>query len=85
MDSLAQIKELVTRGSGFTILSRAAAFDSIQRGELVSSRIQDPHLSRPIYLVRNQAKPTTEACKAVERITLEVVNDLVKRKLWNAT
>ena len=85
MDSLAQIKELVTRGSGFTILARAAAYDSLQRGELVSSRILDEHMSRPIYLVRNQAKPITEACKAVERITLDVVNDLVKRKIWNAT
>ncbi|MFM8606999.1 MAG: LysR family transcriptional regulator [Hyphomicrobiales bacterium] len=85
MDSLAQIKELVTRGSGFTILARAAAYDSVQRGELVSSRIEDAHMSRPIYLVRNQAKPITEACKAVERITLDVVNDLVKRKIWNAT
>ncbi len=85
MDSLAQIKELVARGSGFTILARAAAYDNLQRGELVSSRILDEHMSRPIYLVRNQAKPITEACKAVERITLDVVNDLVKRKIWNAT
>lgn len=85
MDSLAQIKELVTRGSGFTILAPAAAFDSVQRGELVSSRIQDAHMSRPIYLVRNQTKPMTAACKAVERITIDVVHDLVKRKIWNAT
>ena len=85
MDSLAQIKELVTRGSGFTILAPAAAFDSVQRGELLSSRILDPHMSRPIYLVRNQAKPMTAACKAVERITMDVVHDLVKRKIWNAT
>jgi len=35
--------------------------------------------------VRNQAKPTTEACKAVERITLDVIHDLVKRQIWNAT
>jgi LysR family transcriptional regulator, nitrogen assimilation regulatory protein len=85
MDSLAQIKELVTRGSGHTILASAAAHDSVQRGELVSSRILDPHMTRPIYLVRNQTKPMNEACKAVERITIEVVNDLVKRKIWNPT
>jgi len=85
MDSLPQIKELVTRGSGFTILAPAAAYDSVKRGELVSSRILDPDMTRPIYLVRNQAKPMTEACKAVERITMDVVHDLVKRKIWNAT
>lgn len=83
MDSLAQIKELVTRGSGYTILAPAAAHDSAQRGELVSSRILDPHMSRPIFLVRNQVKPMTEACRAVERITIEVVHDLIKRKIWN--
>ena len=82
MDSLAQIKELVRRGSGFTILAPAAAFDLVQRGELVSSRISDALMSRPIYLVRNHAKATTEACKAVERIAVEVVKDLVKRKIW---
>ena len=84
MDSLAQIKELVTRGSGHTILAPAAAHDNVQRGELVSSRILDPHMTRPIYLVRNQTKPMTEACKAVERIAIEVVIDLVKRKIWKA-
>ncbi len=85
MDSLQQIKELVTRGSGFTILAPAAAQDSIRRGELLSSRILDAHMTRPIYLVRNQLKPMTEACRAVESITVAVVKDLVKRKIWNAT
>jgi LysR family transcriptional regulator, nitrogen assimilation regulatory protein len=85
MDSLAQIKKLVRRGSGFTILALALAFNLVQCGELVSSRISDVLMSRPIYLVRNHAKATTEACKAVERITVEVVKDLAKRKIWNVS
>ncbi len=83
MDALSQIKELVVRGSGYTILAPAAAHDRVQRGELVMSRIVDPVMSRPVYLVRNQAKILTQACRAVERITIEVVRDLVGRKIWN--
>lgn len=82
MDSLTQIKELVVRGSGYTILAPAAANDRVRRGDLVMSRIVEPVISRPVYLVRNQAKPMTEACGAVERATLDVVKDLVRRKMW---
>ncbi len=82
MDALSQIKELVVRGSGYTILAPAAAHDRVQRGELVMSRIVEPVMSRQVFLVRNQAKPLTEACRAVERITLDVIGDLVRRKIW---
>jgi LysR family nitrogen assimilation transcriptional regulator len=82
MDALSQIKELVVRGSGYTILAPPAAHDRIERGELVMSRIVDPVMPRSIYLVRNQQKPLTQACRAVERITLDVINDLVRRKIW---
>ena len=81
MDALSQIKELVVRGSGYTILAPAAAHDRVRQGELVSSPIVEPVLSRPVCLVRNLAKPFTEACRAVERITLDVVEDLVRRKI----
>jgi LysR family nitrogen assimilation transcriptional regulator len=84
MDALSQIKELVVRGSGFTILAPAAAHDRVERGELVSSRIVDPPMTRPVFLVRNQAKPLTEACRQVERIAVEVVADLVHRGIWEA-
>lgn len=82
MDALAQIKELVVRGSGFTILAPVAAHDRVQRGELIMSRIVEPVMSRQIYLVRNQLKPLTGACRKVEAITIEVIEDLVRRKIW---
>jgi LysR family transcriptional regulator, nitrogen assimilation regulatory protein len=82
MDSLAQIKELVVRGSGYTILAPAAANDRVRRGELVMSRIVEPIISRPVYLVRNHVKRMTDACEVVERIALDVVEDLVRRKIW---
>lgn len=84
MDALTQIKELVARGSGYTILTPAAAYDRIKRGELVHSRIIEPVIPRAVYLVRNQSRPMTQACRAVERLTIDVVNDLIRRNIWTA-
>lgn len=85
MDALSQIKELVVRGSGYTILAPPAAHDRVSRGELVTSRIVEPVMSRSIYLVRNLEKPLSQACRAVERITLEVIDDLIRRKIWTVS
>lgn len=85
MDSLTQIKELVARGSGFTILADAAARDRVARGEFVTSPIVDPVLTRPIYLVRKMTRPQTFVSREVERITLEVINDLVARDIWKVS
>lgn len=82
MDSLSQIKTMVARGSGYTILSPAAAIDFVEHGELIMAPIVDPRLVRPVYLVRNPAKPVTRASHEVERITLEVIDDLVSRGIW---
>ena len=58
MDSLSQIKSLVSRGSACTILAPAAAHDFEDRGELVSSVIVQPKISRPVVLVRNPETST---------------------------
>jgi LysR family nitrogen assimilation transcriptional regulator len=68
------------RESGYTILAPAAANDRVCRGELLMSCIVEPVISRPVYFVRNQVKPMT--CGAVERIALDVVEDLVRCKIW---
>jgi len=85
MDSLAQIKSLVARGSACTILAPAAAQDFEDRGELVSSVIVDPRISRPVYLVRNRQRTRTRATQEVERITRDVIADLVNRGIWRGT
>ena len=82
MDAMTQIKELVARGSGYTIFAPAAAYDFVARGELVKSPIIEPVMSRPVHLVTNPAHPVTNACRAIERITLDVVRDLVRRGIW---
>jgi LysR family nitrogen assimilation transcriptional regulator len=84
MDALSQIKIMVGRGSGYTILSPAAAIDFVERGELIMAPIIDPEIVRPVYLVRNPAKPVTKASRELERLTLEVIRDLVARGIWQA-
>ena len=82
MDALAQIKELVGRGSGYTILAAAAAHDRMVRGDFVFSPIVDPVITRPVYLVRKLTRPQTYISREVERVTLEVIGDLVARGIW---
>lgn len=84
MDALGQIKTMVARGSGYTILAPAAALDFVERGELIMAPICEPEMIRPVYLVRNPAKPVTVASRELERITLEVIGDLVGRGIWQA-
>ena len=82
MDGLGQIKTLVARGSGHTILAPAAAIDFVERGYLIMAPIIEPKLIRPVYLVRNPAKSMSRASQELERITLEVIKDLVSRGIW---
>lgn len=84
MDALSQIKTMVSRGSGYTILAPAAAIDFVERGELVMAPIIEPRMTRPVYLVRNPAKPVTTASRELERITIEVIRDLIARGIWRA-
>lgn len=82
MDAMTQIKELVARGSGYTIFAPAAAYDFVARGELVKSPIVEPQISRPVYLVSSSTRAMSRACKAVEQLTLTVARDLVRRGIW---
>ncbi|MGD0641448.1 MAG: LysR family transcriptional regulator [Roseiarcus sp.] len=85
MDALSQIKELVVRGSGYTILAPAAAHDRFERGELVASRIIDPVMTRSVYIVRKLTHPQSFICREVERVTDEVMRDLARRGIWKAS
>ena len=84
MDGLGQIKTMVARGSGYTILAPAAAIDCVESGELIMAPIVEPSMVRPVYLVRNPAKPISQAGRELERLTLEVIHDLVARGIWQA-
>lgn len=82
MDAMMQIKELVARGSGYTIFAPAAAYDYVARNELLKAQIIEPSISRPVYLVRKPSRAMGGACRAVRHSTLEVARDLVRRGIW---
>ncbi|WBU62767.1 LysR substrate-binding domain-containing protein [Paracoccus aerodenitrificans] len=85
MDALTQIKELVARGSGYTMFAPAAAQDFVARGELLRAPIVEPEITRPVYLVYDPARITTRACRSVRDVTLDVARELVRRGIWEGT
>ena len=78
------MRTLVGNGSAHTILAPAAAIDRVERREPVMAPIVAPALVRPVYLVRNPARPVTQASRAVEQVPLEGIGDLVRRGIWRA-
>lgn len=84
LDAMTQIKELVARGSLYSIFAPAACHDFVEAGRLLKTPIIDPVISRPVYLVRNPAVVQTRACLEVEKITLNVAREMVQRGIWEA-
>lgn len=82
MDSLSQIKTLVARGSAYTILAPASVNSVEQSGDLVGSRIVNPVIRRPVFLVRSAGRKVTRVTREVEALTCHVVEDLVRRGIW---
>ena len=82
MDSLTNMKALVSRGSAYSILARAAIVEELHRKTLIAVPICDPVLRRTVYLVRNPSRPATEAVFKVERLIIEIVGELVTKGRW---
>jgi LysR family transcriptional regulator, nitrogen assimilation regulatory protein len=82
MDSLTNIKTLVKRGSGYTILAHAAVYEEVQRGTLAMVPLRDPVMRRTVFLVRHASRPVTQAAREIERVILDITAELVRKKLW---
>jgi len=82
MDSLSRIKTLVARGSGFSILAPSAAYEEVERGELVLVPLREPSLQRTVYLASNPSRPIKRAAKEVERVAIDIVAELVRKRFW---
>jgi len=82
MDSLTNIKALVSRGSGHSILAHAAVVDELQRGTLIAIPIREPVMRRTVYLVRNPSRPITHAVREIEKLIIKIVDELVRKRLW---
>ena len=82
MDSLTNMKALVSRGSAYTILARAAIVEELHRKTLIAVPICDPVVRRTVYLVRNPSRPVTQAVLKVERLIVEIATELVSKGRW---
>ena len=82
LDAMTQIKEIVARGSGYSIFSPAACYDFVEAGRLLKAPIIDPVISRPVYLVHNAAVVQTRACRKVQQLTLNIAREMVHRNIW---
>jgi LysR family nitrogen assimilation transcriptional regulator len=82
LDAMTQIKEIVARGSGYSIFSPAACYDFVEAGRLLKAPIIDPVISRPVYLVHNATVVQTRACRKVQQLTLNIAREMVHRNIW---
>jgi LysR family nitrogen assimilation transcriptional regulator len=82
LDSLTNIKALVSRGSGFSILALSAVVEELQRKTLIAVPICDPVLRRIVYLVQNPSRPISQAVHKIEQLILEITTELVNKGRW---
>ncbi len=82
LDSLTNMKTLVSRGSGFSILALAAVVEELERKSLIAVPICDPIVKRAVYLVQNPSRPASQAVHKIERLILDITTELVVKGRW---
>jgi LysR family nitrogen assimilation transcriptional regulator len=82
VDGLPQIKMLVQRGVGCSILSLSAVRDEWQRRTVTIRAITDPTIQRTVSLCHSKAHAPTAAAEAVRRILYRIMDQLVREEVW---
>jgi LysR family nitrogen assimilation transcriptional regulator len=82
IDALTQIKALVRRGLGVSVLSHSAVFEELERGELRAARLIDPNLERSVYLAKPTGRPISRAAMATAELLEDCARDLVTSGRW---
>lgn len=84
IDALTQIKALVRRGLGHTVLSHSAVYEELSRGDLVARRIINPSIERTVYLAEPSDRPMSHATRAVAELMARCAETLVRDQRWQA-
>lgn len=84
IDALSQIKALVRRGLGYSVLSHSAVYAQLRRGELHAWRIANPVLERSVFLAEPTDRPMTSAMRAMADLMESCARDLVVNGRWHA-
>jgi LysR family nitrogen assimilation transcriptional regulator len=84
MDSATQLKLLVEKGIGFTILPLISVSQEIVRGALKAVRIVNPTPYRKLFLSHSAERPLSNAAVAVQRVTTTLIRKLTEAGTWPA-
>jgi LysR family nitrogen assimilation transcriptional regulator len=84
IDSYSQIKKLVMRKLGFGILPRMAVAREVEEGIFRLWRIEQPPITRKVYLAYSTQRPLLNAPRAVGQLAWETLRSLVAEGAWTA-
>lgn len=85
VDALAQLTAAASAGLGWSILSFTTIREALEAGRIGAWRIEDPAITRSIYLCRPLDRPGTRAVRAVGDLLRQVLEMLVRNGTWPAT
>lgn len=83
VDSYANIKELVEKGIGYSILPFNSIAREVHDGRLRSWRINKPELKRDVYLVHPADRPMTNAVSVIEKLCRTTLLELAATGQWS--
>ncbi|WP_438751033.1 LysR substrate-binding domain-containing protein [Pararhizobium sp. O133] len=83
VDSYGNIKELVEKGMGYSILPFNAIAREVRDGRLRSWRISKPELKRDVHLVHPADRPMTNAVAAIETLCRDTLLELAATGQWS--
>lgn len=82
VDSYGNIKELVEKGIGYSILPFNSIAREVREGRLRSWRISEPELKRDVHLVHPADRPMTNAVSAIEALCRDTLLELAATGQW---
>jgi LysR family transcriptional regulator, nitrogen assimilation regulatory protein len=84
IDAFNQIKRLVRRGAGYTILSLAALQNDEVGSVLSVARIVEPVVERSVYIAHATNRPLTRAAHEVKHIAVNILQTEAHSGWWRA-
>ncbi|EJL94607.1 transcriptional regulator [Herbaspirillum sp. CF444] len=82
INSVAILKSAILADIGATILPVAPLLSEIERGDMVAHPISGERMARTLALCASKNIPLTNAAAAVERLVLDVTDDLCRKGTW---
>ncbi|ASU38715.1 LysR family transcriptional regulator [Herbaspirillum sp. meg3] len=82
INSVAILKSAILADIGATILPVAPLLSEIERGDMIAYPISGERMARTLALCASKNIPLTNAAAAVERLVLDVTDDLCRKGKW---